>query len=557
MTEHIPAAAGRGGLRWWAIATTAFLSLTLGVTAAQAAVSPVVTATSAPLTSVSLTFDDGNANQAAAAATMDRYGVKGTFFITTGWIGSPGYLSQNDLTVLAAAGHEIGGHTVTHPDLAATAAAETTRQVCDNRATLTSWGFSVTSFAYPFASSNTAAENIVRDCGYNTARGLGDIETRFSCAGCGFSEAIPPSDPYFTRAPDQVDSNWTLADLQKTVTNAETNGGGWVQLTFHHVCDNACDSLAVSSSIFEQFVSWLSLRNATNNTVVKTVNEAVGGTVKPVVNAPVTPAPGPGVNGIQNPSLETAGTGTVPQCWQVGGYGTNTPSFSTIAAARTGKKAEQLVMAGYVDGDAKLLPTLDLGGCSPTVTPGHTYSLRAWYTATVPTQFAVYLRGTTGVWTYWTSSPWFASSTTFTEAAWESPVIPSGATGISFGLNLFQNGTLVTDDYALYDSVGAPPVGAPVVTPGVLVSAIPKITGTARVGSVLNVDPGAWAPATTTFTYVWLRNNKVITGATASTYQLVTADVGRVIKVRVTGSAVGYLPASAVKTSAGTAKVVR
>jgi hypothetical protein len=35
-------------------------------------------------------------------------------------------------------------------------------------------------------------------------------------------------------------------------------------------------------------------------------------------------------------------------------------------------------------------------------------------------------------------------------------VLPDGATAVSFGLNLFGNGTLTTDDYAMYDTVGAP-----------------------------------------------------------------------------------------------------
>jgi anti-sigma-K factor RskA len=30
------------------------------------------------------------------------------------------------------------------------------------------------------------------------------------------------------------------------------------------------------------------------------------------------------------------------------------------------------------------------------------------------------------------------------------------ATAVSFGLNLFRNGTLSTDDYAMYDTIGAP-----------------------------------------------------------------------------------------------------
>jgi putative cell wall-binding protein len=75
----------------------------------------------------------------------------------------------------------------------------------------------------------------------------------------------------------------------------------------------------------------------------------------------------------------------------------------------------------------------------------------------VTTQFDVYYRNAVGGWIYWSSSPLFSASAAYTQASWTTPPVPAGSTGISFGLNLTTNGTLVTDDYALYDSVGAPP----------------------------------------------------------------------------------------------------
>ncbi|GAP58171.1 calcium ion binding protein [Arthrobacter sp. Hiyo1] len=63
---------------------------------------------------VSLTFDDGNADQLTAEATLRSLGLVGTFFITTGWIDQPTYLTTANLQQIAADGNEIGGHTVTH-----------------------------------------------------------------------------------------------------------------------------------------------------------------------------------------------------------------------------------------------------------------------------------------------------------------------------------------------------------------------------------------------------------------------------------------------------------
>ncbi len=92
---------------------------------------------------------------------------------------------------------------------------------------------------------------------------------------------------------------------------------------------------------------------------------------------------------------------------------------------------------------------------------------------------------------------------------------------------------------------------------------IPKIVGTAKVGQTLSAVTGAWYPTPglvgrNDYTFQWLRNGKVIAGATGSTYTLVKADKGKQIQVRVSvaangNSAKGYGAASA--TSAKTAKV--
>ncbi|WP_127794152.1 cell wall-binding repeat-containing protein [Agromyces sp. LHK192] len=530
-----PLRAGRRPSRVAAIVLGAALAVS-----AVAAAPPAQALEGAP-TVVSITFDDSNENQMTAASILEASGLHATFYTLSGFIGQPGHQSLAQLQQLAAAGHEIGSHTVTHPDMATLSENEAMNQACQSRATLSAWGFQVTSFAYPFASMSPTAKEAVEACGYNSARNLGDIETRFGCTGCGFAEAIPPGDPFELRVPDMVDATWTLADLQASVTNAESTTGGWVGLTFHHVCDD-CDveGLEVTPGLFTQFTQWLAARSTTHNTTVRTVHEVVGGAVKPVVGSTLPPAPGPGVNGVANPGLEEVGDDGVPRCFMRAGFGTNSPTFSTVSPGRTGLVAERLQMAGYVDGDAKAILTMDFGSCAPTVTPGHRYSLRAWYTSSAVTQFAVYLRNAVGGWEYWTSSPWFAAVPGYTQAVWDSDPIPAGYTGISFGLNLFSNGELVTDDYALYDLEGAP---------GITLPGIPVVTGTPVVGGTLSAAPGTWMPVPAAFSYEWLRNGVAIAGATAQTYTPVAADQGATVAVRITGTPAGHTTATA--TSSG------
>jgi peptidoglycan/xylan/chitin deacetylase (PgdA/CDA1 family) len=427
---------------------------------AQAAPSPTV---------VSLTFDDGDADQMAAEQTMKANGLAGTFYITTGWTDAAGYLTKAQLNTIQADGNEIAGHTVTHSDLTQVPTSEAKAQICNGRATLQSWGFKPVNFAYPFSTATPAVEQLAAQCGYNTSRGLGDVHSPASCADCPWAESMPPADPNYLKAPDQVDSTWTLATLQNQVTSAVNNGGGWVVLTFHHICSNigAADCQAdqsITPTVFNQFVSWLATykNTAANKTTVKTVDQAVRqykGASYPAYKNATSVAPKPvaaaGVNALTNPSVETTDAATTfPSCFQAAGWGTNTAAWASTSPGHTGTKAQKLTVTGYSSGDAKLMPNLDLVTCAPSVTPGKTYNLSTWYQSTAISQFALYYRDASGAWFYWTSSPWLAATatpTTWTQATFTTPAVPANATAVTFGLALIANGTLTTDDYSFVD----------------------------------------------------------------------------------------------------------
>ena len=302
--------------------------------------------------------------------------------------------------------------------------------------------------------------------------------------------------------PDQVASNWTLADLQKEVTQTVSGNGGWVVLTFHHICSNigavGCEAdQSISPTTYNAFVSWLKtyVANSANKTSVKTVDQAVRGylgTKYPAYvtpfNGPARPAAAPGVNALANPSLETTNTATTfPTCFQPAGWGTNAATWSATTAAHTGTAAEQLDLTGYSSGDAKLMPIMDLGSCTPTVTPGVSYNLSTWYTSTAVSQYALYYRDASGAWYYWTSSPWFAASSTWAQATFTTPPAPANATGASFGLALIANGTLVTDDYSFVQPAAG---GAAVTASAMKASAVsPSTVSTSAVRGPIAVAP--------------------------------------------------------------------
>ncbi|GAA2523226.1 hypothetical protein Ahu01nite_056890 [Winogradskya humida] len=408
---------------------------------------------------VTFTFDDGVTDQLAGVTMLDDHEMDGTFYINSALVGATGYMTRAQLGTLAAAGHEIGGHTATHQDLTTLPADEMNRQICQDRDTLLSWGYAVTSFAYPFAEFNATIKSMAAHCGYDTARAVGDLWSPASCSDCDAAETVPPLDRFETRTPDDVESTWTLTDLQAVVLNAEATGG-WLPFNLHHVCDG-CALESISPALLDEFLDWLQPRTSVGTTV-RTVQQALGGTLHPAV-APNSPAPpgAPGVNTVLNPSLEDPETGDNPTCWQNAGYGTNTVTYTRVPDAHTGVYASRVAVSSLTDGDAKIIPTFDLGTCSLSVATGHHYEVSAWYHSDVPVFFTLYRRTAEGSWAYWTQSPRLAAQGDWTHATWVSPPVPAEAVAVSFGLTIDSAGTLTSDDYGFADTPALPDPAPP------------------------------------------------------------------------------------------------
>ncbi len=98
---------------------------------------------------VSLTFDDHLINQFTVVQPMlDAHGMKGTFYPILSWV--------SDFSMMRGAveaGHEIGCHTVTHPNLAQITAEEVENEYEQSvQITMDSLGVRILTIAYPFCS---------------------------------------------------------------------------------------------------------------------------------------------------------------------------------------------------------------------------------------------------------------------------------------------------------------------------------------------------------------------------------------------------------------------
>jgi peptidoglycan/xylan/chitin deacetylase (PgdA/CDA1 family) len=80
--------------------------------------------------SVVITFDDGHeSDYSLALPLLRKYDSKATFFITTDWIGKPGYMSREQLRTLNREGMSVQSHAKSHALLDSLGSAELNREL--------------------------------------------------------------------------------------------------------------------------------------------------------------------------------------------------------------------------------------------------------------------------------------------------------------------------------------------------------------------------------------------------------------------------------------------
>jgi peptidoglycan/xylan/chitin deacetylase (PgdA/CDA1 family) len=129
---------------------------------------------------IGITFDDGYVNVVEnAVPELLRRGFTATIFVISGllgktneWDGEPVWplVSARQVREIAAAGMEIGSHSVTHVRLQSLSAELLNAEIHDSRAVLSELvGRPIRGFAYPFGSMDASVRQVVRDAGYEYA----------------------------------------------------------------------------------------------------------------------------------------------------------------------------------------------------------------------------------------------------------------------------------------------------------------------------------------------------------------------------------------------------
>ena len=117
---------------------------------------------------LAITFDDGSESDLfAAAALLADLSFGATFYVTRGFLGTRGHLSNAQLRELSAAGFEIGCHSESHPYLTDLSVAALEREMVQPKRALEQLlGRAVHHFSCPGGRWNPQVASVARQGGY-------------------------------------------------------------------------------------------------------------------------------------------------------------------------------------------------------------------------------------------------------------------------------------------------------------------------------------------------------------------------------------------------------
>lgn len=193
---------------------------------------------------VTLVFDDGLISQYQnARPILTAAGVKAMYAIITGAVGSSPYMSWSDITTLKNEGHEIGGHSRTHPDLTTLTSTQMQDEVKGSFDDLVAKGFMPKTFVYPVGGVNPTVEQVTKNAGYVGARG--------SYWGLNSLTANK-----YALYDIRLDQTTTLATAKAWIDQAIADKR-WLVFELHDVLPSGGDDYAISNSLFQNIVTYI------------------------------------------------------------------------------------------------------------------------------------------------------------------------------------------------------------------------------------------------------------------------------------------------------------
>jgi len=211
-----------------------------------------------------ISFDDGYQSvYTVAFPIMQQYGIKGTVYVITEMVGSPGYLTQAQLTALHNAGWTIANHSYRHwwmPEL-------TTTQITTELQTAINWlnnnGFAdgAYHFAYPYGEYDSRVLQIENQLGIKTAR---TIESGNINPNSNINYLELPSNGFTRTTTTAQWKSW----IDQAIATSSTS-----IILLHNVVNTPSITEDVSVTNFTEFIQYLAQAGVKTPTINEWYNE--------------------------------------------------------------------------------------------------------------------------------------------------------------------------------------------------------------------------------------------------------------------------------------------
>ncbi|MCF0178946.1 MAG: polysaccharide deacetylase family protein [Bacteroidales bacterium] len=194
---------------------------------------------------ISITFDDACPNQfSIAIPIMNEYGVRGTFFPVVNWLGG----DYSNLKEVARQGHEVGSHTMTHPNLFELPEDSARSELNNSRMAIEENigdDYKCLTIAYPYCVPPTNRDMIFDD--YLSARHCDERIEDATPADYSQISSFGLGDKY---------KYSTAEGMQASIFEPARAKGGWAVLLIHEV-ENGPGYSPISSEEFRKVLQYL------------------------------------------------------------------------------------------------------------------------------------------------------------------------------------------------------------------------------------------------------------------------------------------------------------
>lgn len=241
----------------------------------------------------SFSFDDSFKSQYDyALPVLNSFGFKATFYVIAEEPTEQGeplnwrYGTWDEFREIAAEGHEIGSHTMTHPHLTKLSIGDTatpntvyyelyqSKKLIEQKIP----GITVTTFAYPYTESNSSVQSIAGSY-YESSRVGGDIPNNAVITGNKWNKINSYEVQFNTPRNSVSDDNDELVQIENSLQSDDISAGKWGMLFAHEVLpfSQIPDAVAagywypMSTEWLTAFCQWMKAKSDSNEVWVTTV----------------------------------------------------------------------------------------------------------------------------------------------------------------------------------------------------------------------------------------------------------------------------------------------